>query len=363
MTTETMNGEEVDVETGEVLPVTHPDVVRGSELERRQKVSGMLRPVAQPEDVLAAQTETRNLVSKALEEGRDFGTIPGTHKPSLLKPGAERINAAFGVAPRYRVTEREIDHDREVHWQKQNRHGEREGTSYGLYRYVVECELVHRESGVPVGQGIGSCSTMESKYIDRPRDLENTVLKMAQKRAFIAATLNAYGLSDQFTQDIEDNPSAFGSGSSGPFSLDDTLTFGKHKGETWADVLESDAGYVEWCIDNMDRLSEEAKEALSAALEGDEVPEEDVTRLRGLMDVASMQGWLTDAQAARCEEAAQSGKQELVDRTLDWLRGKVKAWEDGEVDAPEPEKEEDEAEEAETVAAGDIEDVEDGLPF
>lgn len=356
MTVETMDGQQVDTETGEVLPVRHPDIMRASELERRQKVSGMLRPVAQPEDVLAAQTETRNLVAKALERDRDFGVIPGTSKPTLLKPGAERINAAFGVAPRYRVTEREIDHDREVHWKKQNRHGTQEGTSYGLYRYVVECELVHRESGVPIGQGIGSCSTMESKYVDRPRDLENTVLKMASKRALIAATLNAYGLSDQFTQDIEDNPSAFGGGDSGPFSLADTLTFGKHKGETWAEVLDSDPGYVEWCIDNMDRLSEDAKETLSEAL-GGEVDEEDVTRIRGLMDVASMQGWLTETQANRCEEAAKSGDQDLVDRTLDWLRGKVQAHE-AEAKGEEPE-EEAEAEEEEEAA----EDADGKLPF
>src|SRR5690606_25684207 len=86
-------------------------------------------------------------------------------------------------------------------WQDKNTE---DGLSLGLYRYVVECRLVHRASGVTVGQGIGSCSSMESKYIDRPRDSENTILKMACKRAYIAATLNTHGLSDQFTQDMED---------------------------------------------------------------------------------------------------------------------------------------------------------------
>jgi hypothetical protein len=39
---------------------------------------------------------------------------------------------------------------------------------------------------------------------DEIPDLANTILKMAQKRALVAATLIATGLSDYFTQDIED---------------------------------------------------------------------------------------------------------------------------------------------------------------
>jgi hypothetical protein len=63
-----------------------------------------------------------------------------------------------------------------------------------------------RDSGEIIGSAIASCSTLESKYIDRPRDAENTVLQMAEKRAFVAATRTALGLSEQFTQDIEDDP-------------------------------------------------------------------------------------------------------------------------------------------------------------
>lgn len=180
----------------------------------REQVGGLLRPVAAPSEVLAAQNDTRKLVSEALQKGRDYGPIPGAgDKPVLLKPGGERICAAFGCAPRYRIISQEIDHDREVEWTKRKKKWKNRrpdgwettsGVSRGLYRYVVECELEHRGSGAIIGQGIASASTMESKYIDRPRDGENTVLKMASKRAFIAATLNAFGLSDQFTQDVED---------------------------------------------------------------------------------------------------------------------------------------------------------------
>lgn len=251
----------------------------------REKVGGLLKPVAEPQEVLEAQEGVRSLVEKALQEDRDFGVIPGTSKPTLLKPGAERINAAFGVAPRYRIVEREIDHDREVNWRKRKKRwengnfagwDEETGLSHGLYRYVVECELIHRESGAPVGQGIGSCSTMESKYIDRPRDMENTVIKMGAKRALIAATLNAYGLSDQFTQDIEDNPEAYGAGggSRDPATLDSICPFKKHKGEPWGQVLDEDPEYVDWILENIDDLDTDLRELLEGARNGGDEDEE-----------------------------------------------------------------------------------------
>jgi hypothetical protein len=139
----------------------------------------------------------------------------------LLKPGAERVCFAFGCSPRYEVVAREIEHDRNVPWTKRKKvwrnqfKGDREftwqeeaGTSLGLYRYEIRCQLVRREDAAVVAEGLASCSTMESKYIDRPRDCENTVLKMAQKRALVAAVLNGFGLSDRFTQDVEDLPIA-----------------------------------------------------------------------------------------------------------------------------------------------------------
>jgi hypothetical protein len=76
-----------------------------------------------------------------------------------------------------------------------------------------------------VGFGVGSCSSMESKYrwrtakkfntetkkqeeerIENPNieDLFNTVLKMAKKRAFVDAVISTTGASDFVSQDIED---------------------------------------------------------------------------------------------------------------------------------------------------------------
>lgn len=167
----------------------------------RNLPSGLIRPVAQPHDLIALHKDVARLIKESLEEGVDYGTIPGAgNKATLLKPGAERLALAFGARPEYKLVDSEVDHDRVVHYTDRYR---KEGQSVGLYRYVYDCTLV-REDGRILGSGHGVCSTMESKYVSRPRDCENTALKMAQKRAFVAAVLNAFGLSSRFTQDVED---------------------------------------------------------------------------------------------------------------------------------------------------------------
>jgi hypothetical protein len=157
--------------------------------------------VARPVDIIEAHKEAASLIREALEDGRDYGAIPGAGpKKVLLKPGAERLCTAFGLRPTYDVVSYEADHDRVVEF-----HDRRRGasTSAGLYRYVVKCKL--ERDGVVVGEGVGSCSTMEQKYVSRPRDSENTVLKMAKKRALVDAVLGTLSLSDRFTQDVGDD--------------------------------------------------------------------------------------------------------------------------------------------------------------
>lgn len=212
----------------------------------------LLRIIAAPEALLAQQEETRKLIKEILQEGRDYGVIKGIDKPSLLKPGAERIGIAFGCYARFKIVEREIDHDKVVEWKKSKRKynnahdgddsytiTETTGTSLGLYRYVTECEIVHRESGQIVGNCIGVCSTMESKYVDRPRDSENTALKMSEKRAHVGAVLNAFGLSEQFTQDVEDTgePAAQGDSKAGKPAVNESVSCPKCGGRMWDNRL------------------------------------------------------------------------------------------------------------------------------
>jgi len=161
---------------------------------------GILRPIVKPDELIEAQNEVSMLIVKGLTRGTDYGMVPGTRgKETLFKPGAERIQKAFGCHTEFEIIEKEIDHNHENQWTK---YGKTE-YSQGLYRYVVKAS-VFSPQGYVVGEGMGSCSSLENKYISRPRDLENTILKMAQKRAKVAATLDAFALSDRFTQDLED---------------------------------------------------------------------------------------------------------------------------------------------------------------
>lgn len=91
----------------------------------------------------AVVTEIRREV---LKEGVDYGAIPGTDKPVLLKPGAERLCTAFKLYPVFSVVSQIED------WER------------GIFFYRYECALIHRETGQCYGRGIGSCNSQEGKY-------------------------------------------------------------------------------------------------------------------------------------------------------------------------------------------------------
>lgn len=79
-------------------------------------------------------------------EGQDFGVIPGTEKPSLLKPGAEKITKLLGLADKYDLA------TQVENWEKP------------FFHYMVKCTLVSVTSGVVISEGFGSCNSMEGKY-------------------------------------------------------------------------------------------------------------------------------------------------------------------------------------------------------
>jgi len=125
------------------------------------------------------------IVQSTLKEKKDFGVIPGTDKPTLLKPGAEKILMMMGLRSEFEI----VDSTRD--WEK------------GFFQYQVRCRLY--KGDVLITEGLGSCNTKERKYRNQdPYTLDNTILKMAKKRALIDATLLVASLSDIFTQDIED---------------------------------------------------------------------------------------------------------------------------------------------------------------
>jgi hypothetical protein len=146
------------------------------------------------------ETEQRKLVteyiSQHMKANVDFGTIKiktrdGREiesKASLFKPGSEKFCSLFHFRPTF---ERDDDS-----W-------EMSGKIPGLFCY--RCELIST-SGAVVGEGRGT-----AKLSEKQGWTENNAIKIAEKRAQIDAVLRTGGLSDFFTQDIEDMPKeAFG---------------------------------------------------------------------------------------------------------------------------------------------------------
>ena len=134
---------------------------------------------------MAKIQQFQDLVRSQLTEGHDYGTIPGTSKPSLLKPGAEKILMLMGLTSKFDI----IDSTRNY--------------SDGFFQYQIKCRLY--KNGVLITEGLGACNTMEARYIKQdPYTLDNTMLKMAKKRALVDAALLVASLSQIFTQDVED---------------------------------------------------------------------------------------------------------------------------------------------------------------
>lgn len=201
-----------------------------NEVARVPEADGAGALALSPSEVKQQVNALQHLMKQVMREETHFGTIPGTPKPTLYKPGAEKICLMFGLAASFT-------------W-------EREDLKNGHREYTVRCHLRSR-SGRLVAEGIGVCSTMESKYryrwdstdkpvpkaywdtrdqtllggeqfvprkkggswlifqrveVTDPADVYNTVAKMAKKRAHVDATLTATAASDIFEQDLEDTP-------------------------------------------------------------------------------------------------------------------------------------------------------------
>jgi hypothetical protein len=192
-------------------------VVDETQPKALQRVA-LTMPAQQLQTLIQERKDMDAVISQYLTEGVDYGPAFPKRKGreqeegeergernTLLKPGAEKVCNAYNVYPKFEIVEREADHLLTFDWTKKYKNGGREsGTSTGLYRYVVRCLLIHRPTGVIIGEGLGSASTMESKYVRAPREAENTVLKISKKRSHVDATLTAFNLSSRFTQDIED---------------------------------------------------------------------------------------------------------------------------------------------------------------
>ena len=173
-------------------------------------------------EVRAQVNLIQEVMKGVMQKGQHYGIVPGCgDKPTLLKPGAEKLMMTFRLAADPQV--QEIP------------------TEDGMTVRVV-CRITSQSSGVYLGSGLGEASTKEEKYNWRkavcdgefndapedrrrlkwikgyqgnkdcqikqvrtnPADLANTVLKMAKKRSLVDAILTVTAASDIFTQDIEE---------------------------------------------------------------------------------------------------------------------------------------------------------------
>ena len=117
----------------------------------------------------------------------DYGMIPGINKPTLFKSGAEKLENIYGLYHEFECLDKKED------WEK------------GFFFYRYKCKVFRRKDEIKVSEGIGSCNNKEKARIGQDAyTIINTIDKMAQKRAFVAAILSACRVSSKFTQDVED---------------------------------------------------------------------------------------------------------------------------------------------------------------
>jgi hypothetical protein len=142
-----------------------------------------------------------------MKEGTHFGTIPGTPKPSLWKPGAEVLCLTFRLAPI--LESRVVADDLECEWPYTafKRDGSIvHGSCVGFFEVEATCTISNLD-GAPLSRCSARCNNREAKYRSLSLfEIRNTIQKMAEKRAFVSAVLLATGASDIFTQDMEDLP-------------------------------------------------------------------------------------------------------------------------------------------------------------
>jgi hypothetical protein len=209
------------------------------------------------DDQLAMLRERDRFYRERLKEGVHYGVIPGTQKPTLYKPGAEALLSGMGLR-----SETGNESPPILDFTGKDHGGE------PFIMYDRYCRI-YRQTGPTVNDRIevanlgGACNSWEPKYRYRnssrvcPQcgkeaiikgkadygggwvcfkkkdgcgakfrdgdaaiesqnagkvanedvsELQNTIKKMADKRALIAATLVATGCSDIFTQGVEDMP-------------------------------------------------------------------------------------------------------------------------------------------------------------
>jgi len=134
------------------------------------------------------------LTQKLLRAEVDYGLIPGTHKPTLFKPGAEKLLRWMGLVVDCRL----MPHSRL-------------DVMGDALDVDVEGVVLHAASQTRLGTLHANCNSQERRYLNAREkgaqtlaDQKNTIIKMAEKRVVVAAALLYTMASEVYTQDLED---------------------------------------------------------------------------------------------------------------------------------------------------------------
>jgi len=257
MNTKAKDGELVVLETPVSETNNQPLAVRSTfDLAPQQFAAGLNRRKKNRKALIT-------WIQEELVEGTDWGRIhvikkeqcpDGKYcqnpyhfsKPSLWKPGAEKIVGMMGLKSA---------------WPNLARYEDAVLEGKEIAQLLLRCELVN-DSGLVVSTGIGA-RALKDDYGDL-----NKGFKMAKKSALVDAVLNCAGLSEIFTQDVEDmDPEKIDPGAQDPFNPTAEPTaqhfpqgnqkpvathcpIGKEwKGQPWELV---DEGFLDWIIERID---------------------------------------------------------------------------------------------------------------
>ena len=141
-------------------------------------------------------------MGKALISGTDYGVIPGTDRPSLWQPGAEKIRVMFSLSAPTTIVDRHEDYDADI------------------FVYTAEC-IVTDHAGRMMSSFSAVCSSEEPQYrnaMTKPKwkagqqipdssepisaaSQVQTLMAMSQKRAFVGGVKRVAAASQIFSMD------------------------------------------------------------------------------------------------------------------------------------------------------------------
>ncbi len=126
-----------EIEINEIDPPTELMVI---------EVQDDFLPALSLEQAIERHTQVKELVSSLMIDGVDYGQIPGTQKPSLWKPGAEKLTTFFGLRVLF-IDEKVIEQ-----WDDDD----------PLFYYRRKCQLW--KGNVLIAEASGSANSREDRY-------------------------------------------------------------------------------------------------------------------------------------------------------------------------------------------------------